>query len=97
MPPLDTQMDKCSLKIIGNDIYREDSRRTKIYFIIKDNPNITIENIFYTVKDKISMAEVRGDVRSLFADGKIEVEGWEVVTPRTMEFIQIPRNERERK
>jgi len=92
MPPLDTRMDKCSLKIISNDIHREDSRRTKIYFIIKNNPNITIENIFYTVKDKISMAEVRSDVRSLFADGKIDIEGWKVDTPRTMKFTQISRN-----
>ena len=92
MPPLDTRMDKCSLRIIGNDIYRKDGRRTRIYFIIKDNPSITIENIFYKVKDEIRMAEVRSDVRSLFADGKIEIEGWEVVTPRTMDFIQIPRN-----
>lgn len=92
MPPLDTRMDKCCLKIISNDIYREDSRRTKIYLIIKDNPNINIENIFYTVKDKISMAEVRGDVRSLFADGKIDVEGWKLVTPRKKNFIQISRN-----
>ncbi len=34
------------------------------------------------------MAEVRSDVRSLFADGKIEIEGWEVATPRTMNFFQ---------
>jgi hypothetical protein len=84
----DTRMDQCELKIIGNDIYREDSRRTKIYFIIKDNTGITIEDIFYKLKDNIRMAEVRSDVRSLFADGKIEIEGWEVATPRTMNFFQ---------
>lgn len=84
----DTRMDRCELRIIGNDIYREDSRRTRIYFIIKDNPGITIEDIFYQLKDSIRMAEVRSDVRSLFADGKIEIEGWEAATPRTKNFIQ---------
>lgn len=91
MPRPDTRMDRCELRIIGNDIYREDSRRTKIYLIIKDNPNITIKDIFDKVRDNIRMTEVRSDVRSLFADGKIEIEGWKVVTPRTMDFyLTVP-------
>ena len=89
----DTRMDRCELRIIGNDIYREDSRRTKIYFIIKGNPGITIEDIFYKLKDNIRMAEVRREVRRLFADGKNEIEDWEVSTPRTMNFLQKTRGE----
>jgi hypothetical protein len=89
----DTRMDRCELRIIGNDIYREDSRRTTIYFIVKDNPGINIEDIFYKLKDNMRMAEVRSDVRRHFADGKIEIEGWEVATTRTMNFIQKTRGE----
>ena len=88
MPSLDTRLDQCRLRIIGNDIYRKNSRRTKVYIIIKDNPYTTIETIFGEVRGSIELAEVRSDVRSLFADGKVEIEGWKVATPRTFKFVQ---------
>jgi len=81
----DARFDKCPLTAINNELFHEDSFRTKIYKHIVGNRGITIEHI---VAIGYTLSDVRHSVKCLCADGKIIIEGWEVVTPRKLGFRQ---------
>jgi 5-methylcytosine-specific restriction enzyme A len=85
----DARFDKCQLTAINNERFHDDSFRTRVYRYIKENRGITIEKI---VAFGHPLSDVRYCVKSLCADGKINIEGWEVVTPRTFNFRQLSRN-----
>ncbi len=79
------RFDKCPLTAINNKRFHEDSFRTKIYKYIEENRSITIERI---VAFGYPLSNVRYCVKCLCADGKIYIEGWEVITPRKLAFRQ---------
>lgn len=81
----DERFDKCPLTAINNERFHDDSFRTKIYKYIEENRGITIEDI---VSVGYPLSDVRYCVKCLCADGKIYIEGWEVVTPRKLAFRQ---------
>jgi hypothetical protein len=85
----DDRFDKCQLTAINNELFREDSFRTKIYRYIEENGGTTIEHIVTIGK---SLSKVRQSVKCLCADGKICIAGWEVVTPRKLIFRRNTSN-----
>lgn len=88
----DARFDKCQLTAISNELFYEGSFRYKIYKCIQKKRGVTIEEI---VTDGHQLSKVRHSVKCLCADGKINIEGWEVVTPRTRNFRQKSSTDRD--
>ena len=90
----DTRFDKCPLTAINNARFHKASFRTKIYKHILENRGITIEHI---AAIGYVLTDVRQSVKCLCADGKIKIDGWEVVTQRKLDFRQKSFADRETK
>jgi hypothetical protein len=86
------RFDKCQLTAIDNKRFQDGSFRYRIYKCIEKSRGITIEQI---VTDGHPLLKVRRSVKCLCADGKINIEGWEVVTPKTLNFRPKSSTDRE--
>lgn len=83
------EFDRCRLTVVENNRFLPNAFRIKVYRCIENSAGITIEQI---VGPGFPLSKVRHSVKCLFADGKIHIEGWEVVEPRTFNFRLIQAN-----
>lgn len=81
------RFDNCLLSAKENKRSNSESVRSGVYNHIATNQGCTIKDM---ERDGVALLPVLRDcVKKLFADGKIEVSGWEVVTPRTLNFREV--------
>ena len=81
------KFDNCLLSAKENKRANSESIRSAIYNHIASNQGCTIKDM---EKDGVALLPVLRDcVKKLFADLKIEISGWEVVTPRTLNFKEV--------
>jgi len=81
------KFDNCLLRAKENKRANSESIRSAIYNHIASNQGCTIKDM---EKDGVALLPVLRDcVKKLFADLKIEISGWEVVTPRTLNFREV--------
>lgn len=81
------KFDNQPLSAKENKRANSESVRSAVYNHIVANPGCTIKDM---EKDGVALLPVLRDcVKKLFADLKIEISGWEVVTPRTLNFREV--------
>ena len=81
------KFDNCLLSAKENKRANSESIRSAVYNHIASYQGCTIKEM---VEDGVALLPVVRDcVKKLFADLKIEISGWEVVTPRTLNFKEI--------
>lgn len=81
------KFDNCLLSAKENKRANSESIRSAVYNHIASNQGCTIKDM---EKDGVALLPVLRDcVKKLFADLKINIQGWEVVTPRTLNFKEV--------
>jgi hypothetical protein len=82
--------DTCQLFPLENKRSSSESVRTAIYKEIEKNPGTTILEL--AESGAATIAVIRDCVRKLFADLKIQIDGWKVLTPRTFDFEKVEKD-----
>lgn len=81
------KFDNCLLSAKENKRANSESIRSAVYNHIASNQGCTIKDM---EADGVALLPVLRDcVKKLFADLKIDIQGWEVVTPRTLNFREV--------
>lgn len=81
------KFDDCLLTALENKRASATSVRSQVYSYITEHPQTTIKAIVEA--GVATLPVVRDCVKKLFADLKISIEGWRVVTPRTLNFEKV--------